>query len=239
MRVYFVVEAMIVSVGILSELLPSAVTTQVVRRAPATVAPGVVASAPAVPNEPTPMPMGDRGMRRGNHTLRGSELIGMHVWGARNQRLGTIRDIVIDYQEGCPMLLAAVSSDISGGPDGYVLVPFDARQLQYDNRLRRDYLVLDLGLDQFRNAPRIERDNWDRIRDPQFLTRTRQFYQKTERSAARPVMPPEHGAGTGRDTDRERIDTERSRANTPVAPTPHGGSDARSDQPAPERGIRR
>jgi sporulation protein YlmC with PRC-barrel domain len=238
MRVTFVVEAMIVSVGILAELLPSVVTTQVVRRAPTTVAPGVVAPAPAVPNEATQMPMGERGMRR-SHTLRGSELIGMQVWGARNQRLGTIRDIVINYQAECPMLLAAVSSDISGGPEGYVFVPFDAGQLQYDNRLRRDYLVLDLGLDQFRNAPRIERDNWDRIRDPQFLTRNRQFYQRTERSAARSVMPADRDAGTGLNTGRERLDTERSRENTPVVPAPHADSGARSSQPAPERGSRR
>ncbi len=134
-------------------------------------------------------------------------------------------------RRGCPMLLAAVSSDISGGREGYVFVPFDARRLQYDGRLRRDYLVLDLGVEQFRNAPRIERDNWDRIgdpHDPQFLTRTHQFYQRTERSAARPVMPAERDVGTAWETGRSR--------EVPRGPgTSNDGNRMSPNQPQPDR----
>jgi hypothetical protein len=103
--------------------------------------------------------------------------------------MGTIKDVIIDYGASCPVAFFAVAPQISGIAEGYVMVPFDVIRLRYDNRLRRDYVVLDISLDQFRSAPRLEGNNWDRIRDQQFLSRARQFYQKVERSAARPIAP--------------------------------------------------
>ena len=128
-----------------------------------------------------------------------------------------------------------------------MFVPFDVAQFRYDSRLGRDYLALALGIDQFRNAPRIGRNNWNLIRDPQFLERTRQFYRRTERSAARPVMPSERGAERGfeRATERERSTVPpqpaggrsnggRSGITPPSAPNPGPGTEQ-----APGRSSRR
>jgi hypothetical protein len=228
MRAYLLIETTILGIAaVLSEVLPNLVTAQITRQPAARQAevnppggpqPAIADPAPAGPDEIAQAPIPGRAARRGNQILRGSELIGLQVWGAGNQRLGTVRDFVVDYQGDCPALLAAVAPDIEGVPEGYVFVPFDVAQLRYDNRLGRDYLALTLGIDQFRNAPRIARDNWNLIRDPQFLERTRQFYRRTERSAARPVMPSDRGVEGG----FERAPaTERERGRMP--PQPEGG----------------
>ena len=143
------------------------------------------------------------------------------MWDPRSQRLGTINDIVIDYRDGCPVLMAAVTPEISGMAGGYVFVPLNAGLLRFDNRLGRDYFALDMGIDQFRNAPRIERNNWKSIQDPQFLTRTRQFYERTERSAARPVRPTEPSGGFERGRNREAIPAPgNERGRSPFIETP-------------------
>jgi sporulation protein YlmC with PRC-barrel domain len=163
---------------------------------------------------------------------RSSQVIGMQVWDPRNQQLGTIQDVVIDYGGSCPVAFFAVAPGISGIAEGYVVVPFDVIRLRYDNRSRRDYVVLDVSLDQFRNAPRLEGNNWDRIRDQQFLGRTRQFYQRVERSAARPISPGEAEKASPRDAVRPE-----TRAPVDAGRRPNGYR--RSDtERSPDKGTR-
>jgi hypothetical protein len=168
--------------------------------------------------------------------LRGSQVIGTQVWDPQSQQLGTIKDLIVDYSGSCPMAFFAIAPQIAGIEGGYIVVPFDVIRLRYDNRLRRDYVVVDLTLDQFRRAPRLEGDNWDRIRDRQFLGHAKDFYQRTERSAARPVTPRE-GERTGprdatrsemrtpadtgqRSDDQRRSDLDRARRNSEtIAPS--------------------
>jgi sporulation protein YlmC with PRC-barrel domain len=168
----------------------------------------------------------------GSRVIRSSQVIGMQVWDPRNQQLGTIQDVVIDYGGSCPVAFFAVAPGISGIAEGYVVVPFDVIRLRYDNRSRRDYVVLDVSLDQFRNAPRLEGNNWDRIRDQQFLGRTRQFYQRVERSAARPISPGEAEKASPRDAVRPE-----TRAPVDAGRRPNGYR--RSDtERSPDKGTR-
>ena len=177
-----------------------------------------------------------RGRTAGKLCRAGSKLIGVQVWDPRSQRLGTINDIVIDYRDGCPVLMAAVTPEISGMAGGYVFVPLNAGLLRFDNRLGRDYFALDMGIDQFRNAPRIERNNWKSIQDPQFLTRTRQFYERTERSAARPVRPTEPSGGFERGRNREAIPAPgNERGRSPFIETPRERPNTGQSDNAPSR----
>ena len=112
------------------------------------------------------------GVNDGSRVVRASQVMGTQVWDPTNQQLGTIKDVIIDYGAGYPAAFFAVAPQIPGVAEGYVVIPFDVMRFRYDNRLKRDYAMLDIPVAQFRIAPRIEGENWVRIRDPQFLGQT-------------------------------------------------------------------
>ena len=127
--------------------------------------------------------------------MRGSQLMGLRVWGHDNQPLGTIKDFIVDYQGGCPTLFFAMAPEVADLGREYVIVPFTAMSYDVDPRTRANFFRFDVSVAQLRNAPHIEVDNWTSIHNRQFLTNAQQFYQRIERTAARPEFgePREHG----------------------------------------------
>jgi hypothetical protein len=186
-----------------------------------------------------------RGMERGREgrLLRGRELIGMNIWGPNRQRIGTVKDFIVDYEGDCPTLFFAMAPEISGWSGDYVIVPFDAFQISFDERQRTAYFVLGETVDNLRRAPHLAVDKWNSVHDRQFFTDARQFYHRTERTAARPL------SGSGRDgdsrapreegmqqpTDRQR-ETPAPPAQPPASnanPSTGGASGSGGQQPQP------
>jgi sporulation protein YlmC with PRC-barrel domain len=164
-----------------------------VQPAPAAVPQPEPAVPPPAAADPVPAAAGERieakQTRRGEagRMIRGSELIGMSVWGRNRERLGTVKDFVVDYEAGgCPTLFFAMTPEISGWSGEYVIVPFDAFQIGYDERQRTDYFVLGVAMDNLRRAPHLEINRWNSLHDRQFFTNARHFYRQTERTAAKP-----------------------------------------------------
>lgn len=119
--------------------------------------------------------------------LHGSQLTNLRVWNAENQRLATVKDFVIYSVEGqCPTIYFALVPEISGMNEEYVIVPYDALILRYDDRVRTPYFFLDIGINQFREAPHFAINRWKSFDDRQLLTSTQQFYRRVERTAAKP-----------------------------------------------------
>jgi hypothetical protein len=150
---------------------------------------------------------------REGRLIRGRELIGMTIWGRDRERVGTVKDFVVDYEGGCPTLFFAIAPDISGWSGDYVIVPFDAFQIGFDERQGADYFVLGVTLENLRRAPHLAIDKWNSIHDREFFADARQFYQRTERTAARPLSekdrdrdsraPRDEGTRQPPDTQRE------------------------------------
>lgn len=138
---------------------------------------------------------------REGRLLRGRELIGLSIWGRNRERLGTVKDFIVDYDGDCPTLFFAMAPEMSGWSGGYVIVPFDAFQIGFDERQRTDYFVLGVTVNDLRRAPNLAVDKWNSIRDRQFFTDARQFYHRTERTAARPL--PGYGRDGGSRAPRE------------------------------------
>ena len=166
---------------------------------PAQPAPDVAPQSPQVnppPQAPAASPAPASGGEQGtalqmqtgdrHRLIRGRELIGMTVWGPHQQRLGTVKDFIVDNQAGCPTLFFAMAPEIPGWNGDYVIVPFDAFQLGYDERQRMDYFTLGVAIDNLRRAPHLGIDRWGSLHDPQFFADSRQFYRRVERTAARP-----------------------------------------------------
>ena len=119
--------------------------------------------------------------------IRGRSLIGMNIWSANRQQVGTVKDFIVDYQSGdCPTIYFAVAPQIAGWTGDYVVVPLNAFQVGFDPRQRTDYFTLNMTADELGRAPRLTADKWNSTQDRQGLAVSRQYFQRMERTAARP-----------------------------------------------------
>ncbi len=123
-------------------------------------------------------------MRQGARLIRGRQLIGMPVWGRNRERLGTIRDFVIDSAGTRPSVYLAMEPVVFGWSGGYAIVPFDALKMATDAGPMGNHFVLDVAPDKLLRAPHLASDRWDTLRGPQFFMTARQFYRQTERTDA-------------------------------------------------------
>ena len=159
---------------------------------------------------------------RQGRIIRGSQLIGLNIRGSDDHQLGIVKDFIVDSQGECPMIYFAVEPDASLqlGQE-YVIMPYSA--MRYDSRGGRDYFALDVIGTGLRNAPRVAVNGWSTFNDRQVLSNAHQFYQRTERTTARPIQggaaePKEQGT---RPETPTRPDASTHRDSTPqpeVAP---------------------
>jgi hypothetical protein len=192
---------------------------------PAQPAPDVAPQPPQAPvASPAPALGGEQGAAAqtqagdNRHVLRGRELIGMSIWGRNRERLGTVKDFIVDIQGSCPTLFFAMAPEIPGWNGDYVIVPFGAFQVGYDERQRMDYFVLGVAMDNLRQAPRLGIDRWNSLPDPRLFADSQQFYRRVERTAARPEDFGRGREGRGRDEQEMRQRSERERQQTPATP---------------------
>jgi len=137
--------------------------------------------------------------------LEASDLLGMPIRNTRNQELATVRDLVIDHEEGSVAYLLA---EMEGRTHA---VPMSAVDLDADS----EKIVLDMDAQEFRSLPAFaqgETPQWDNV----------QWNLEThDRFNAKPYWhnpDEEHGNPTGtmrdRDQDRNRNrNQDRNRTN--------------------------
>jgi hypothetical protein len=162
--------------------------------------------------------------------IRGSELLGLRIWDSSHQRLGTVKDFIVDYRGGCPAIFLAMAPDVTELGESYVIVPFDVTQFRFDDRDRTHYFVLDTSIGQLRRAPRLEGNRWDAIRNRSFLSDARQFYRRTEHSVAR----PENREGNNSQSRRESLGPNQN-SNERRDLRPSEQPDRRDQAPSTER----
>lgn len=163
--------------------------------------------------------------------IRGNTLIGMTIWGKNRQRVGIVKDFVIDYQEGCPTLYFAMAPAISGWGEEYVVVPFDAFQVGYDQRQRANYFVLNVGADNLRRAPHLAVNRWNTFQDREFFTSANRFYRVTQRTVAKPNLGVDRdNRGTNERQMRDRPEGQRQSPARQTPPYSDRKSDRNSDR---------
>ena len=101
--------------------------------------------------------------------------------------LGIVKDFIVDCQGECPTIYFAVEPDASLqlGPE-YVIMPYGAMQYRDGSRGGGDYFAMGMNRIQLRNAP-VAVNAWSAFNDRQVLGNAHQFYQRTERTTARPI----------------------------------------------------
>jgi hypothetical protein len=130
-------------------------------------------------------------------------------------------------------------------------MPYSA--MRYDSRGGRDYFALNVIGTGLRNAPRVAVNGWSAFSDRQVLRNAHQFYQRTERTTARPIeggaaQPKEQGtrqqtgtrpdAGTHPDSAPQpkvapRLDTGKQ---PETAPRPESGERPATGTPPENKG---
>ncbi len=169
--------------------------------------------------------------------MRGSQMIGLNIRGSDDHQLGIVKDFIVDCQGECPMIYFAVEPDASLhlGQE-YVIMPYSA--MRYDNRGGRDYFALDVIGTGLRNAPRVAVNGWSTFNDRQVLSNAHQFYQRSERTTARPIQggaAKQNEQGTRPETPT-RPDANTHRNSTPQPEiAPRLGTNTQAEAtPAPE-----
>lgn len=88
--------------------------------------------------------------------LKASDLIGMNVQGTDGKKLGDIKDLVIDPEEGSVEYAVLEFGGFAGIGDKYFAVPWEA--LQFDQTNKK--LLLDVHKKDLKNAPGFDKNNW-------------------------------------------------------------------------------
>jgi sporulation protein YlmC with PRC-barrel domain len=96
---------------------------------------------------------------------RATDLIGRDVISPTGERLGSIRDLVIDTKTGELRYAALVHGGAVPGAT-YYAVPLSSFHLNPDSKK----LVLDLSSDQLKAIPGFDKDHWPAGADPRWIT---------------------------------------------------------------------
>jgi len=173
--------------------------------------------------------------------VRGSQLIGLTIRGSDDQQLGVVKDFIVDSQGDCPTIYLAVEPDASMQVNQeYVLIPYSAMQYRSESQGGSNYFAMDVIGTGLRNAPRVGVNDWSSFNDRQVLGNVDQFYQQTQRSAARPIQGGsqqynEQGTrpdfGTRPDGNTDRDITPRPDMGLPLDNETRDGTGTQSESP--------
>jgi hypothetical protein len=218
---------------------PAQVSAQLFRRSP--IQQPAVSPQPA-PNPAQPVPAATPAQpERQGRIMRGSQFIGLNIRGSDDHQLGIVRDFIVDCQGECPMIYFAVEPDASLqlGQE-YVIMPYSA--MRYDSRGGSDYFAIDVIGAGLRNAPRVAVNGWSTFNDRQVLGNAHQFYQRTERTTARPIQggaaQPTEPAARPETPTRPDANTHRDSAPRPEAAPRLDSNPQPGTAPRPESGAR-
>jgi len=141
---------------------------------------------------------------------KASELIGMNVKNRENEKIGEVKDLIVDLHSGRVAYAVVSSGGILGIGDKLVAVP--ARSFEYSEADKK--LVLNVDKQILANAPRFEKDHWPDLSDVRWNTDVYQHYGEqpywSDRNA---VIPGRENVRTKTDIDdlrKDRSDLERS-----------------------------
>ena len=104
--------------------------------------------------------------------LKASQLMGMKVEGTDGKKLGKIRDLVIDPDDGSIDYAVLDFGGIAGIGDKYFAVPWDALEWTADKK----NLMLDVTKKDLKQAPGFDKNNWPDLSDQKQSIVIYEFY---------------------------------------------------------------
>jgi sporulation protein YlmC with PRC-barrel domain len=135
------------------------------------------------------------------YSFKSSDLIGKVVKGTNGDKLGSIKDLMVDPQRGRIVYGIIAHGGVLGIGDRLVAVPWGA----FDTR-EQDSLRIDLDKAKLEAGPNFADGDWSVLSDPEFLARTYSYY-------GQPAYDSDKREGSG---ERMRDGRERDRGERPA-----------------------
>lgn len=107
-------------------------------------------------------------------TKRASDLIGMEVKNAQGERIGEIKDVVIDMKSGRVAYAALDAGGILGTEDKLYAVPPTVLTQTGDEH----WLVFNTDKQTLQTAPSFDKSNWPQANNQQFTTEVYRYYHQ-------------------------------------------------------------
>jgi len=154
---------------------------------------------------------------------RASEIIGMEVRNAENEKLGKVEDLIVDLGSGHVSYAILSMGGVLGIGDKLVIIP--AHEFTYG--LTEKKLTLNTSKEVLKNAPRFEKGKWPDLNNPQwdddahkyYKDKSSKTYSDTDREAHRVVRDRD-----GSDVDNTRRNV-RDRDGATLLPGDQGNSE--------------
>ncbi len=166
---------------------------------------------------------------------KASSLIGMDVRNTQNEKLGEIKDLVVDLQSGKIAYAVLSVGGFLGIGDKYVAVPVNA----FSVAVEQDRLTLNADKAKIQNAPGFAKSSWPEVNSPTWSTESTYWLSEPAAQgtsgAIRSGTATETGRGTSpigadrrlqndalstaRTDDSSRLGTKVDRDNTTALPS--------------------
>jgi len=105
---------------------------------------------------------------------RASKLTGMNVKNSKDEKVGTINDLVIDTPSGKIKYAALSVGGFLGIGDKLFAVPWQSMTLKHDDK--GAFFVLDVDKEKLRNAPGFDSNHWPDVANPKFGSEIDKYY---------------------------------------------------------------
>lgn len=124
---------------------------------------------------------------------RVSKIMGTDLRNSRGEKIGDIKDIVLD-RSGSVTYAVVSTGGFLGIGDRLHAVPWSAIQTVPG----RDYRLLDIDKNRLKDAPNFEPNNWPNVIDEKWSTENRRFYGTGAGQSSSPNAPGNTTGGQSR-----------------------------------------
>jgi sporulation protein YlmC with PRC-barrel domain len=125
------------------------------------------------------------------NVVRGKDLMGLNVYDDNEDKLGDIKDLVIDPAQGKIRYAVVTFGGFLGMGDKYFAVPwsdiqFVSKGTTSTGTIKEDYCVLAINKDELKNAPGFDKNNWPNFADRNWSSNVDKYYNE-HRHTRRPT----------------------------------------------------
>lgn len=115
---------------------------------------------------------GTTGVTGQTNVLSASNLIGKNIYNLEGEKLGEIKDVMLDVDLGRVAYAVLSFGGFLGMGDKLFAIPFEAFRLD----ATEDRIVLNVPKETLKNAPGFERDRWPSTADRRWATQIHEHY---------------------------------------------------------------
>ena len=107
-----------------------------------------------------------------HNVVAANSVIGTSVQNRAKENLGTIKDLAIDFNEGCVAYAVLSFGGLLGLGDKLFAVPWDALMYDSDEKV----FTLEVEKEELNDAPGFDKDNWPDMANEQWGRNVHEYY---------------------------------------------------------------